>query len=54
MLEAEIELLFEAFEALVDDKLASDAGRDGLSETIRARKLKDDVIKVICFGEKLD
>ena len=51
MREEELESLFEAIEALIEEKIESAFGRDTLSETIRASELKQRCINLICFGE---
>jgi hypothetical protein len=43
--------LFGVVEAIVDEKIAEDHGRDSLSETRQASELKRDLISVWSFGE---
>ena len=52
--EEELTLLFETIEAIIDEKLASDHGRDSLVEQVRASAFKQECIDVIAFGETLE
>ena len=54
MKEEELTMLFEAIEALIEEKISSDHGRDSLPEYIRASALKQDCINMIAFGESLE
>ncbi len=44
--------LFEVIEAVIDEKIACDHGRDSSTEMFRASALKQELIDVWSFGEK--
>lgn len=52
--EEELNLLFETFEAIVDEKLASDHGRDSSNEMVRSMEMKQMCVNVIAFGETIE
>ena len=43
--------LYEVIESIIDERIESAFGRDGLHESVRSSELKQELINVFAFGD---